>query len=67
MAEPTEWVSVSEAARLRGLSVRTIKRLVAEGQLKSARKDDISRRDRMGRSREKISKAPIGRSACPVE
>lgn len=37
MAKLSEWVSVSEAARLTGLSVRTIKRMVAEKKLKASR------------------------------
>ena len=35
--ELPEWVSISEAERLTGLSARTIKRMAAEGQLKSSR------------------------------
>jgi excisionase family DNA binding protein len=34
VAELPEWVSVSEAERLTGLSARTIKRMAAEGQLR---------------------------------
>jgi excisionase family DNA binding protein len=37
MAELSEWVSISEAERLTGLSVRTIKRMADEGQLKTSR------------------------------
>jgi len=37
VAESSEWVSVSEAARLTGLAVRTIKRLVAEKKLRATR------------------------------
>ena len=37
MAELGKWVSVSEAARLTGISVRTLKRMAAEGQLKHSR------------------------------
>lgn len=36
MAE-SEWIPISEAERLTGLSPRTIKRMIAEGQIKSAR------------------------------
>ncbi|HXX19974.1 MAG TPA: helix-turn-helix domain-containing protein [Candidatus Acidoferrum sp.] len=37
MAGSSDWISVSEAERLTGLSVRTIKRMAAEGQLTSSR------------------------------
>ena len=37
MAESSDWISVSEAERLTGLSVRTIKRMATEGQITSAR------------------------------
>lgn len=37
MAESGKWVPVSEAERLTGLSTRTIKRMVAEGQLRSGK------------------------------
>ena len=37
MAQLSEWVSASEAARLTGLTVRTIKRMVNEKKLKASR------------------------------
>ena len=37
MTESSDWISVSEAERLTGLSVRTLKRMAAEGQIKSSR------------------------------
>jgi excisionase family DNA binding protein len=37
MTKFSKWVSAAEAARLAGLSVRTIKRLAAEGQLRPSR------------------------------
>jgi excisionase family DNA binding protein len=37
MAQLSDWLPVAEAARLTGYSVRTIKRMVAEGQIRSSR------------------------------
>ncbi len=37
MTESAKWIPVSEAQRLTGLATRTIKRIIAESRLRSAR------------------------------